>query len=201
MWPRKMDRDTWICEHCHRPNHPEADLPDIYVKNPRGPGFPIEVKLYPGDDSAFAFSRITTGQHRWLNNWTLDGGHAFLVLGTRTGKAGSKTNPRRLWLVPWRDWLRVEISCREAGQASLPLENPYRLAMKDADLYAIAALAKWELVWEDGCWHLGECHPLNTLLLGREERDLGEESRRWESVGAAPVDSVTELLTGALSRS
>lgn len=195
FWPMTQT-DTARCPHGHLV-HPPKGRPDILVLSPRGQSTVVECKLFPRE-GAFPFSAIDTGQHRWLNNWTLDGGTGFLALGTH-GRAGVMENPRRLWLVPWRDWLRIEMLLRDAGQASLPLINKagQRRAVQDGGLCAVNLLKKWELEWRDGCWHLGELHPLGTMLLGRGERDLKQESKRWRGNVDRNASDVQTLLESA----
>lgn len=198
LWP-VTQTDASICPHGHLVRPPRG-RPDILVLNPQGPAIVVEAKMFDLDERAFSFRRIDDGQRQWLNNWEEDGGTAFLALGTRTGRAGSKS-PRYLWLVDWPAWLRVEKSCVKLGQLSLPLElhRARRRDLRDAGISAVNLLEGWALVWRDSCWHLRESHPLTTLTRGRGERDLGEERKRWN--GAKPVRTLKVSSVSSLASS
>lgn len=170
-WPMTQQNAT-VCPRCHTQWRPPASRPDIVTLQ----NVVVECKSYPRR-GAFPFAAIEAGQRGWLDLASDDGIDAYLALGTRTGRAGTR-NPRRLWIVPWSVWLAVEERVRPF-QDSLPLMAGLAklLAVRERGLGAVELLQQWALYWENGEWHLPLLHPLYT----GEERDLAEWRERWKS--------------------
>jgi len=149
-------RDAMICPKCNGKVLPAADRPDVVAMSSTLPDVVVEIKATDEEDSSFPFRSITTGQRKWLTVWVLSGNTAYLALGTRRGRVGSK-NGRRLWLVPWPEWIEVENRVRQ-HQISLPIyQHKCRTnAMKEEGIYADAILDGWELEWAGGAikWRL-----------------------------------------------
>jgi len=186
LWP-KTTTNAWVCHRCGARNLPEGNVPDLVCHNAP---VAIEVKMFspPKDDeylrSSFAFSDITPGQRQWLFLFSKDNGleSAYLGIGMRHGRAGTKKEPRRAWLPPWSKWLVVErLLVDNTGNHTLPLfARPHisHIAQKQL-LVAEHLLGDWELVWNKGGWHLPPEHPLCTYLRDGQERDTEAEAARW----------------------
>ena len=154
----------------------------------------IEVKVMTGPTwtrQALAFSRITPEQRRWLSAWLANsrktgaGAQAYLAVGTAHGRAGSNTNRRYAWLVPWERWLEVEARLRP-HRNSLPFiafKGQKPKAVQEQGLNAVRLLEPWALEWRDGLWHLPPGHELTTLLLpvyfGSGERAPADWQNLW----------------------
>lgn len=147
----------------------------------------VEYKIYTVSkktgkrEKSFPFRNITSGQRTQLTIWVREGGLAYLALGTGYGRTNSRDDRRYLWLVPWREWLKLELKVR-AHQDSLPLDfarqRPRTVAVREAGFDAVTQLKPFELVWEDGGWHLPPNHPLHV----DEERDTKAFSAIWTRV-------------------
>ena len=150
FWPIHF-QDASICPKCRFEIRPPIGRPDIIAIRPDRT-IVVEVKTFPRGKS-FPLDAIRPEQRRWLDAWTEVGGLAYLGLGTTEGTAGSESNPRYCWLVPWSIWLGVE-DVLSPFQASLPLlaGKGYSTALQEQHLDAIHLLAGWELRWSKG-WH------------------------------------------------
>lgn len=172
-WPLTQQNAT-KCPYCHKLWTPPKSRPDIVTLQ----NVVVECKAFFGE-RAFPFSAIEPGQRSWLDLASEDGIGVYLALGTRTGRAGTQ-NPRRLWIVPWRQWLAVEERVRPF-QDSLPLIAGLArlLAVRERGLGAVELLQQWALWWENGGWRLPPLHPLYT----GEERDLQAWREKRKSTG------------------
>src|SRR3970040_510420 len=87
--------------------------PDYYWLLPPRGGY-IEVK---GADLSFSFSEISDRQPFWLPFgppeaeivWPLwpQANYLWLIMGT--ARVGAGENGRRTWLIPWHDWMAIEL--------------------------------------------------------------------------------------------
>ena len=171
FWPITQT-DAVACWKCHSLVKPPIGRPDILALNPNGPSIVVEVKVFPKPENpgwgpaSFRFSRIEDKQRAWLSNWQEDrkpfSPGAFLALGTIHGRTNSKTNPRKLWLVPWPEWLQVEERLRPI-QASLPLgvRKGLKKQIQNQNLDALTLLARWELRWTNTEWYVPPGHSLH----------------------------------------
>jgi len=129
---------------------------------PRG-GY-IEVK---GSDLSFPFSDISDKQRYWLTFgppeaeivWPLwpQANYLWLIMGT--ARAGAKENGRRTWLIPWHDWMTIEMRCWEAGLKGLAYDTPHKLEHREQGLCASELLREYELQWNCGAWTIEMSHP------------------------------------------
>lgn len=177
-WP-KTETDTWVCRRCGQQHHPpSAGRPDEVWRHPFWPSIPIEVKMFdqPRDEmrwesASFPFSHIEPEQRVWLTMWesrtvyqkNLYSGRsgAYLALGTRHGRAGSRAEPRMGWLIPWWYWrTQVEEPIRALQQLSIPLIAANALRLELRGYGADTLLKDYKLNWLGGCWHLPNSHPL-----------------------------------------
>ena len=126
--------------------------PDIYGLNPSGKTVVIEVKkiepkvkIDPWLDPA----DISDGQRAWLDMWCYDAkGEGFLGVGTIEA-------PRRLWIIPWMEWVDME---KRLGETSLH----FKITLTDLDA---VSKGDYELKKITGGWELPEFHPLLGLAL------------------------------------
>lgn len=144
------------------PNYQDVGRPDyVWLLPPRG-GF-LEVK---GADLSFPFSLISDRQRFWLTYgppeaeivWPLWPRANYLWLTMGTARAGAKENGRRTWMVPWRDWMAMELRCREAGLKGLAYDTPHKLEHREAGLGACELLQAFELQWNYGAWTIPMGH-------------------------------------------
>jgi hypothetical protein len=201
-WVDVPSRNAVICPKCGTKVLPPKGKPDTLCISPNKFGFVCEEKMYgkptgPNWDNvpAFPFSRIEPQQRRWMDWWDtwadedpytgLKRGGAYIGLGTRHGTAGSISNPRMAWVVPWERWKWMEnILKTGAGQESLPLavRKGMNKTVQERGYDAISMLSHWELLWETGIgWRFGDNHPL--LPEGYQYRDLAELTARWKELG------------------
>jgi len=180
LWPIPV-QNTTVCPWCHRLVLPEAGRPDLRVMNPTGPSLAIEVKLFK-KGQAFPFSHIEPQQRRWLSMWAKDGGLSLLGLGCDWGKAGSISNPRLCYLVPWDKWLEIEDKIKP-HQDSLPWDLPRsKRVLQEARLCGKMLLSPYELAWKSGSWRIPFSHPTLSWLSGRIPRDLEAWRKEWREV-------------------
>jgi hypothetical protein len=122
--------------------------PDIYGLNPRGPTAVIECKVFQPKVKIEAWihpSIISDGQRQWLDTWHYQAdGHGFLAIG-------SLDQPRRLWVVPWEEWVQME---KELAEKVVDFH------IKESNL-----LPDYELVKITDGWQLPDYHPLLPLAL------------------------------------
>lgn len=171
---------------------PPKGRPDVFGLHPGYGDIVFEVKMFPAPKTdewdsvdAFSFSEVDEKQRRWLDLWTEDADRyrkigGWLVLGTRHGIAGAKTNPRRAWMVAWKVWRYLEVILEEAGQKSLPLtvKKGMRKTVQERNLCALHLLGSWELQWEKGIgWRFPPTHPLYPV---DGYLDLAALSKRWD---------------------
>jgi len=151
LWPITQT-DAQVCPRCGTIIKPPKGRPDILVLNPTGPGLVCEVKAVHG--KSFPTNEITPEQRRWLDRWTGAGGLGLLALGTLVPRQ------RRLWLVPWLEWLEVEGQIKPY-QKSIPVvaEPGMRRVIQENHLDLEHLLQPWELRQNNG-WHLPENHIL-----------------------------------------
>lgn len=194
-WPITQT-DSWLCHKCGALHHPPGGRPDILLLHPQQPALVCELKLFAAqsgenweDVPAFPFSSIEDNQRRWLSMWNWDADAAahddcgaYLGLGTRHGTAGSTSNPRKVWLIPWSRWQSVELTITTAGQESLPLKakKGMRREIQDNNLDAVSLLELFELEWVTRIgWTIRPGHPLQVPRL---TRDLGVFAEQWNTV-------------------
>lgn len=168
-WGDDHFRAARRCSKCSTLVLPPKGRPDLLAYSQRAPAVPIEVKVYRKNDTAFAFNHITPEQRTWLNTWTSapQPGLAYLALGTVL-HTGPSPERRRLWLVPWQDWLTVEARLSQYQQ-SLPLHwERARGEAKKQKLDATTLLAPYAVEWLPGYkkgrdlykWVLPDDHPI-----------------------------------------
>jgi hypothetical protein len=201
LWPHK-DSDLGRCSACGNRNYPKGGHPDIQIRNAP---LVIEVKVFkhakgkPWATATFPFASITKEQHVWLDMWVEDGlikgvdQQAYLALGTTHGRAGAKVDARRLWLIPWEQWVDYEADM-------LPYRKTLPLAgykgqrpgyVREYNMNAVSWFEDFELEWHTGQWHLPEtafrCHPFSAELPEAYsrygERNLKGFYAHWEVMG------------------
>lgn len=121
----------------------ESGRPDIVVHNPFGGGVYIEMKcLDVSKHTSFAFSEISEKQRQWLTDWeTVRPNGSYLGLGT------VGTRERTMYIIPWNDWLMIELEVSNYGQQSLPyIVKPGMLKVLQDNLVDFRLLKPWELV-------------------------------------------------------
>ena len=123
--------------------------PDIFCLNPFGRTAVIEVKIIEPKVKIEPWlnpRKISNGQRDWLDRWSYDAdGLGFLAVGTIE-------TPRRLWIVPWKEWDTMEK--RIAERQPIVTEIPdFRINISDL-------LADYELKKITGGWALPLFHPL-----------------------------------------
>jgi len=142
---------------------PGSGKPDYtWLLPPRG-GY-LEVK---GADSNFSFSEISDKQRYWLTYgppeaeivWPGWKDVNFLWLFMGTARVGASENGRRAWMIPWRDWLKFELQCWEAGLKGLAYSMPHKLEHREAGLSACELLRQYEVYWNHGAWDIHMDHP------------------------------------------
>ncbi len=180
LWPYKIP-DTSA-------NHPQGGEPDIICMDI---DVAIEVKMFDDptgewESANFPFRHLRADQRAYLEMFQRDGHHSYLALGTRHGTAGSKTRPRLLWLIPYREWIDIETRVKKYRK-SLPLDYRPRLErpVRDRGLVATHLLHDYELVWDDGCWHLPPHSPFYEFTTVKEpdqERDLYQMREIWRQL-------------------
>jgi len=186
---------NWLWTHKPRDSENYAvGTPDVLVLNAAFPTV-IEVKMFARssrwDNAVFPFRNISVEQRAWLEMWIRDGEeqnrpqYSWLALGTRLGRAGAKDKPRRLWLIPWRNWLSEVEHVLRPHRLSLPLakcKGQKPAAVQEFGLNAINLLAKWELVWYNSHWIIPTEHLFSkTLTLSaKPSRDTADFRRRWK---------------------
>jgi len=177
----------WPLSTQDNPHYPSG-RPDLICPRPgHGEGIVVECKMMihkaktPWRNCTFPFSRIEPRQRLWLNNYTADGGKAFLALATPHGRAGTYQNPRLAWLVPWKDWLSTEAKLRAIKHLSLALIDRQglhnRVKLQERELFAYTTLAPWGLTWQaKKGWTVRPSHPLWVW----PQRDLAKFSAKWK---------------------
>jgi len=186
LWPYKpRDNENYA-----------VGTPDILVLNATFPTV-IEVKMFARSsrwaNAIFPFKDISIEQRAWLEMWIRDGEEndwtqcSWLALGTRLGRAGAKNEPRRLWLIPWRDWLSEIEHVLRPHRLSLPLtkcKGQKPMAVQELGLNAINLLAKWELQWYNGGWTVPSNHIFSRMLnlSSRPPRDTAAFRQRWRKL-------------------
>jgi hypothetical protein len=114
--------------------------PDLFFMNPRGWSSVIEVKAIEPmkrDEPYFNPKMISDKQRRWLDAWTCQSdGIGLIAIGT-------KDQPRRLWIWPWEEYIKIE------------------KAMEGQKILIHIFPAEYECTWVTGeGWRLPEFHPL-----------------------------------------
>ena len=162
IWGRK-NPDAMVCSHCHKVNWPVGGRPDISCLNAP---IVIEVKAFPANDKAtFAFKEITADQRTYLAMFEQFSGEtkSFLALGMTHGRANSRQNQRRLWIVPWFAWLPIE-DMLLPHRRSLPLakfKGQKPKIVQENNLNALNLLEPYEMRWESGGWQIPAIHKLS----------------------------------------
>ena len=114
-------------------------VPDLIVMNPSGPGIYIEAKYIDTyDETSFAFAAIEESQRRWLFDWEkVRRGGSYLAIG-------ASANERRLYIIPWLEWLYIE-AIVSPFQLSLPYKagQGYRTELQEQGL-DFRLLSKWK---------------------------------------------------------
>ena len=130
--------------------------PDIYGLNPRGYTAVIEVKLMAEKKKIEPWIHpnvISIGQRQWLDNWVFNSsGPGFLAIGTAD-------TPRRLWVVPWGDWVEMEHKLHE-------LSPDFHIKVSNLEDH-------WECKWiTGGKWELPLYHPLLGMATESSKVDI-----------------------------
>jgi hypothetical protein len=137
---------------------PPKGRPDILVLYPTryGTSIVVEVKtLNLTQKKSFAFTKIDNNQRVWLDRWDTDSGLGYLALGT----VGVPRGERKLWLIPWGAWMKIE-GCVKKYQQSIPYKaGPgFKKELQERHLDLVTQLQRFELVWREGCWHADSKH-------------------------------------------
>ncbi len=154
LWPITQT-DASICPRCHNVIKPPGGRPDIMVLNPWGQSIVVEVKAIRG--GSFAFSQIEEKQRKWLNRWEESDGRGFIAIGTLE-------RPRRLWIIDWFPWLRLEEVISE-HQASIPVTaGPgYLRSLQDNNLDMDNLCKDFELNRITGGWEMPKDHTIRRM--------------------------------------
>jgi hypothetical protein len=116
-----------------------------------------------------------------MDNWESThqvGCWMFIVLGNGRAPKG-----RGAFLIPWKDWKRIEVELIAEGQKSITFDSGRMKMAKDF-------LAEWQLVWSDGRWTLPDGHVFDKFLA---QASLAANVRKhWdklpvETISAAPI--------------
>ena len=135
-WPLH-GRDAILCPRCGAKILPQvAGRPDLLVLDPIGKTLVCEVKAVNVEKAlSFAFSLIEDDQRRWLNAWKDHQGQGYLALGT----IGER--PRRLWVVPWSEWITLEEQMKLGSFTSIPVDlTLYKKVSKAIPSFSICDL-------------------------------------------------------------
>jgi hypothetical protein len=119
---------------------PDKGIADYICLLPPLYGLAVEVKYDPDN---FNLNEINSNQRAFLNEHE---SQAFLWLGMGI------RNTRKTWLVPWRDWKRVEQTLKSYNLAGLPLNQPHRIELRgvvDAPILLAPYELRKEIVMED----------------------------------------------------
>lgn len=156
-WKKFEDRRN--CPHCHQLIYRVENVPFDGIGTLRSISMPVEVK---SGKLTFPFADIKKHQRAGLADWMeKHGNSAWLCLQMGTQRVGSKSTPRRMWLIPWTDWIEIEHLVEMAGGLkSLPysVETSNRKTVKEHHLGAVTLLALYELWWREGKWVLPPLH-------------------------------------------
>ncbi len=160
--------DTNICYRCGTKLRPKAGRPDLFCLQPLSAGRTAvcEVKVIRSGQKSFSFGEIEEKQRRWLSAWTDAGGLAYLALGY-IAPHGKRDYLDGLWIVPWREWLKVETKVSPI-QKSLPYEaGPgYRKALQENKYDCTHLLRPWTVKREDGKWIISKSSSLYEVKYG-----------------------------------
>ena len=120
--------------------------PDVFGLNPFARTVVIEVKAIEPKVRVEPWldpKAISDGQRDWLDRWCYDaGGLGFLAVGTLQ-------DPRRLWIVPWKEWVIME------KQLATKAGDILKFKIGIGDLYV-----DYECKKITGGWALPLFHPL-----------------------------------------
>jgi hypothetical protein len=138
--------DVRKCPHCDGLLPKSDKMPDyVMALNP----LYVEVKE-SNADGRWNITDIRFNQRNWLNN---NPGALFIEIGT-----GKRPDERMAWLVPWKEWLKIEKTLLDRGQKSLTLKGSSR------SVGAEEILSEWKLTWQNKDWIPQEDHPVWTYL-------------------------------------
>ena len=136
--------------------------PDIYLLNTKGPSAVCEVKTFQDVKVVELWlepAHISNKQRRWLDWWTYGrNGLGYLAIG-------SVKAPRRLFVVPWEDYVELEFfqRNREAMEKEIdPITLDEDLGLPKKMPVSLFETKFYECSWETGKgWHF---HPSNPIL-------------------------------------
>jgi len=144
--------------------------PDMFVLNPQCKTVIVEMKTFEPKariEEWFDPAEISDAQRDFLDRWVYDAeGKGFLGIGTLVG------NPRRMWMVPWNEWVEMEVRLATEG---------LKFQIKISDLPTFT-----ELIWNKGEWKIPIGHPLNEIevtyheLLWKKKPNAKAYSFRFE---------------------
>jgi hypothetical protein len=153
-WPVR-GKDTLVCSRCGNQIHPPIGRPDILVLSPKGRSCVVEVKVVNMKrEKAFALDSISPEQRRWLTSWFEAGGKGYLALGT------VNIRPRRLWLIPWHEWLSAEKRAASMEKKSIPIDLQTYSRLPSVRHDVAGWFEEHELEWCEGSWMLRLDHEL-----------------------------------------
>ena len=150
-------------------HHPEdskrtdTGRPDILCIN----GAVVEVKKIDElirKEPWFDPTKISNTQRRQLDYYCFGRVFlTFLAIGTTFG------NPRRLWVIPWTDWVAMEYA--------LQYKNPDKFRIQLSDL---ESFTEYEMTWGKGSlWTFPTDHPILKVAMPRHENEWQPISIRF----------------------
>lgn len=114
-----------------------------------------------GEIRDIEISGIMEHQRRGLSAFADKGGLAWM--GVQFGeRVGGKTNPRRLFLVPWLHWMQMEAGLLQLGSLSISLA-PHQLAIRNSPYNGEKLLNDYEIERIDGEWKIPSSHVFSRL--------------------------------------
>lgn len=172
IWDRKKTADEKPEEKKDQPKVARvkkdfAGNIDLMCMNPAGESVIIEVKRIvmtdkprAGHNGALYFSDISTSQRKNLDRWCFGlGGPAYIGIGTI-----ESNEARRLWIVPWEDWVDMENEMISQGHPGIPVYSSKAVGLCNffgnkeiADKYFEC---DWQGVSTDVHWSFPLTHPI-----------------------------------------
>lgn len=150
--------------------------PDIYLFNSVDVSAMCEVKTFTQVKTIELYldpTRISNKQRRWMDWWVYGrNGAGYLALGTLEA-------PRRLFLVPWKDYVQEEFlqRSREAtnkGIDSTTLDENIGLPKK-MPIHLFEKLSL-ECAWEKGIWLIHPAHDIQRF------KTFPHEKKHWDTI-------------------
>lgn len=134
---------------------------DLLGGNPAGETVLVEVKDVimldgpkVGHNGILYFKEISKSQRETLDRWVYHlYGTGFLAVGT----IENGNIKRRLWLIPWSEWVTAELELFNQGFMGMPIVSSRHMGFTD---YFEAFELEWIGVKEKLHWKLQDDHPL-----------------------------------------